>query len=203
MKGLTKRQSELLQFIQEFIALKHYSPSYREIQTHFGFSSLGTVYSHIKILKHKGLLNAKKQSRRSITPTEAPPSLQGLVILPLAGQVRCGHPIELYSEVRELAVPASMIAHPDRTYLLQVKGDGFNDELTADGDLIVLEVTKGVINNRTMLIEINKNETLMKKTYDEGDFVRLESKTFQNPSLVLRKEDLLIHGQVLAIVRLF
>ena len=54
MKGLTKRQREIVDFIRDYIAVHHYSPSYREIMKHFGFTSLGSVYKHIAVLKRKG-----------------------------------------------------------------------------------------------------------------------------------------------------
>lgn len=202
MKGLTKRQSEMLRFIQEFIAENNYSPSFREIQTHFGFSSLGTVYNHLRILKRKGLVTAEKQGRRSITPAIEPHAHTiGIFSLPLAGQVCGGHAIELYTDTRDVDVPEAFAPYPDSTYVLEVKGDGFNEELIAQSDLLVLEVSQKVHHGQVMLLEINRNETLIKKIYDEGNFVRLEGVTVQRQSMILRKEDVYIHGLVRAIIR--
>jgi len=59
VKGLTKRQREIVDFIRDYIAVHKYSPSYREIMGHFSFTSLGSVYKHIAVLKRKGVLLAE------------------------------------------------------------------------------------------------------------------------------------------------
>ena len=38
MKGLTKRQREIIDYIQDFICSNRYSPSFSEICLHFGFT---------------------------------------------------------------------------------------------------------------------------------------------------------------------
>ena len=67
MKGLTRRQQEIISFVSHFIQTNRYSPSYREIQNHFGFSSLGTVFRHLAVLKRKGALSNEKNCGRSLS----------------------------------------------------------------------------------------------------------------------------------------
>ena len=62
MKGLTKRQNEIVHYISEYINIHRFSPSYREIMEHFGFTSLGTVYKHVQVLKRKGMIQAEKNA---------------------------------------------------------------------------------------------------------------------------------------------
>src|SRR5262245_26913691 len=107
MIGLTKKQQEILAFIQDFIQRYHYSPSYREIMHHFGFASLGTVSKHLNALKRKGVLAGEKQSSRSIHPTFTDDRQKNTfeVELPFMGHLTAGLPIETFPQAQTLAVP--------------------------------------------------------------------------------------------------
>lgn len=65
-QATTKKQRELLTFIENFIAGHGYSPSYREIKTGLGYSSVGTVANHIDNLITKGYLVKRESSKRSL-----------------------------------------------------------------------------------------------------------------------------------------
>lgn len=65
-KRPTKKQRELLTFIENFIAGYGYGPSYREIMRGLGYKSVATVALHIDNLISKGLLNKKDYSARSL-----------------------------------------------------------------------------------------------------------------------------------------
>ncbi|MDH4349297.1 MAG: repressor LexA, partial [Gemmatimonadota bacterium] len=52
--ALTKRQSEVLTFLQEHIQSKGYAPSFEEIAEQFSFQSLATVHEHLTNLERKG-----------------------------------------------------------------------------------------------------------------------------------------------------
>ena len=54
--ALTRRQREVFDFIQSFVAEKRYSPSLEEIGAHFGLSSVATVHKHVQHLVEKGYL---------------------------------------------------------------------------------------------------------------------------------------------------
>ena len=67
MKGLTRRQSEIFQFIRTYTSAHTCSPSYREIMDHFGLSSIGTIHKHIACLIRKGALTNEKRCARSLS----------------------------------------------------------------------------------------------------------------------------------------
>lgn len=56
-KNLTKRQRQILDFINDFSGKHGYAPSYREIGDNFGLSSPATIHAHVQGLKDKGFLN--------------------------------------------------------------------------------------------------------------------------------------------------
>lgn len=65
----TKRQYELLQFIEEFIGTHGYSPSYREIMKGLNYNSVATVSLHINNLIKRGHLRKRGYSARSLELT--------------------------------------------------------------------------------------------------------------------------------------
>lgn len=75
----TKKQKELLAFIEAFIAEHGYSPSYREIMNGLQYNSVATVALHVGNLIKRGHLVKRDHSARSIevvthgdSPTETP-----------------------------------------------------------------------------------------------------------------------------------
>lgn len=62
----TKKQKELLSFIEQFIGAHGYSPSYREIMRGLGYTSIATVSLHVNNLIKRGYLKKKDYSARSI-----------------------------------------------------------------------------------------------------------------------------------------
>lgn len=62
----TKKQKELLSFIEEFIAARGYSPSYREIMQGLQYTSVATVALHVNNLIKRGHLQKRDRSARSL-----------------------------------------------------------------------------------------------------------------------------------------
>src|SRR6185369_12026287 len=70
----TKKQRELLTFIEQFIGEHGYSPSYREVMTGLNYTSVATVALHINNLIRRGHLRKRDHSARSlevVAPSEA------------------------------------------------------------------------------------------------------------------------------------
>lgn len=67
---VTDRQQEVLDFIREFIDSHGYSPSTREIQQHFNFSSQNAAMNHVNALVSKGKLSRVTRFSRTIRVIE-------------------------------------------------------------------------------------------------------------------------------------
>lgn len=63
----TKKQQELLQFIDGFVKGNGYGPSYREVMRALGYKSVSTVAIHVDQLIAKGYLVKKDNSARSLS----------------------------------------------------------------------------------------------------------------------------------------
>src|SRR5579875_2534572 len=75
--AITRRQKEVLDFLSSFTARHGYSPSYEEIASGLGLTSLATVHKHVTNLQNKGLL--QRAHNRSRSSTSCPPALPGKV----------------------------------------------------------------------------------------------------------------------------
>ena len=62
----TKRQKELLMYVDAFIKEHGYGPSYREVMNGLGYKSVSTVAIHIDGLISKGYLRKRDNSARSL-----------------------------------------------------------------------------------------------------------------------------------------
>ena len=67
----TKRQKELLDYVDGFIQEHGYGPSYREVMTALGYKSVSTVAIHIEGLINKGYLRKRNNSARSLEVVSA------------------------------------------------------------------------------------------------------------------------------------
>ena len=66
MLPLTKRQREILDYLNEFIQQHGYAPSLEEIGRRFGLSSLATVHKHLTNLQEKGFIKRAWNRSRSV-----------------------------------------------------------------------------------------------------------------------------------------
>jgi SOS-response transcriptional repressor LexA len=66
----TKKQRELMTFIENFITEHGYSPSYREIMTGLNYTSVATVALHVNSLIKRGHLRKRDRSARSLEPVQ-------------------------------------------------------------------------------------------------------------------------------------
>lgn len=64
---LTKKQQAVIDFLQDFMDENGYTPSYREIMTGLGLSSVSAVAEHVDNLVAKGVLKKEPGEARSLT----------------------------------------------------------------------------------------------------------------------------------------
>ena len=104
MLPLTKRQREILDYLNEFIQQHGYAPSLEEIGRRFNLSSLATVHKHLTNLQEKGFIRRAWNRSRSV---ELVPTRAGgrAIELPLLGFVAAGAPIEAVAGNETIAVP--------------------------------------------------------------------------------------------------
>src|SRR5881275_2309318 len=104
MLPLTKRQREILDYLNEFIAQHGYAPSLEEIGRKFGLSSLATVHKHLTNLQEKGFIKRAWNRSRSV---EMVPTRTGgrAVELPLLGYVAAACPSKQWPRTKRSRCP--------------------------------------------------------------------------------------------------
>ena len=90
---LTKRQKEILTYLEGHIQSRGYAPSMEEIAEHFSYQSLATVHEHLTNLERKGYIRRSYNESRSIEVLP-PRGTSAATEIPLLGKVAAGTPIE-------------------------------------------------------------------------------------------------------------
>lgn len=200
MINLSKRQSEILNFIKSFIKDYDYSPSYREIGEALGISSPATIHQHIQTLKAKGFLDFNKNTPRSMVLTSKVMKLGKTIELPLVGMITAGEPIEAIEENETIGVPADLV-RDENAYVLKVKGTSMVDEGILSGDYVVVERNHYPKNGDVVVALLNNAYVTLKKFYKEKNRIRLQPANASMKPIYCK--DVAIRGIVRAIIRKF
>lgn len=185
MPTLTKRQKEILDFINIHIKKKGYSPTFEEIKKKFKLSALSTVHQHIEALVKKGFLKKVDKASRSLELIKNNP---GYIQIPLLGNIAAGQPIEVITEKETIAVPRSTLPKVGDFYALRVVGDSMIDENISDGDIILVKHQKTAENGQKVVALIDNQEATLKKFYKENGHIRLQPANKKIEPIILEKD---------------
>ena len=199
MMPLTKRQREILDFLNEFIARHGYAPSLEEIGKRFSLSSLATVHKHLSNLQEKGFIKRAWNRSRSV---ELVPTRVGTraVELPLLGFVAAGMPIEAVTSNETIAVPENLVGRGD-TYVLRVRGNSMIDEQICDGDFVIVEDRKTAQNGETVVALLGGQDVTLKKLYRENGRVRLQPANPTMQPIYADPDQVQVQGVVVGVMR--
>jgi repressor LexA len=196
---LTKRQREILDYLQDFIQQHGYAPSLEEIGRRFGLSSLATVHKHLTNLQEKGFIKRAWNRSRSV---EMIPTNSGgrSVDLPMLGYVAAGVPIEAIASTETIAVPEEMVGRRD-TYVLRVRGNSMIDEQICDGDFVIIEDRKTAQNGETVVALLSGSDVTLKKLYRENGRVRLQPANPAMQPIFVEPDQVHVQGVVVGVMR--
>lgn len=197
MEHLTKRQKELLDYLQEYIASHDYAPSYREIADFFHLSSIATVADHIENLKEKGFITKDFNEARSLQLT--PRWDDRTFEIPLLGVIAAGSPIEAIRTNETIDIPKDMMGK--NVFALKVRGDSMIEDGIFDGDYIIIEQTDNPRNGEIVVALIDNENATLKRFYREKDHIRLQpANSNYNP---IRVKKVIVQGRVKGVIRKF
>jgi repressor LexA len=198
---LTRRQSEILNYLQGHIHAHGYAPSFEEIAEHFGFQSLATVHEHLTNLERKGYIRRSYNESRSIEVLP-PRGTSAASEIPLLGKVAAGTPIESLMHQETIAVPDQMLPRRGPNYALKVQGTSMIDEHIMDGDVVVVHGKQSAENGEMVIALVNGNEATVKKFYREpGGWIRLQPANATMQPMRFQERDVLIQGVVVGVIR--
>jgi len=196
---LTKRQREILDYLQDFIQQHGYAPSLEEIGRRFGLSSLATVHKHLTNLQEKGFI--KRAWNRSRSVEMIPTQTAGRSVdLPLLGYVAAGVPIEAIATSETIAVPEDLVCRrqPEKK---RVRGHSTIDEQICDGDLVIVEDRKTAQNGEMVVALLSGYDVTLKKLYRENGKVRLQPANPTMQPIFVDPEQVQVQGVVVGMMR--
>ena len=195
----SKKQAEILAFINDFLRKKGYSPSLGEIAEQFGVS-VPTVHQHVSALKKKNLISSQKSKRRSIESyfNDRP---AGAVTVPLMGIIAAGGPIEAIRDVRPVEVPRSMVPVGPKYYALRIAGDSMIEDGIPDGSIVIIrEQNNANDGDRVVAYMPERNEVTLKRIYKEkGRFKLVPSNKKLKP---FYEDEVEVQGRVMGVINL-
>ncbi len=197
--AVTRRQKEVLDFLESFQARNGYSPSFEEIARGMGLKSLATVHKHITNLEKKGLLDRVHNRSRSIDVL--PPGTRTRVSdrLPLAGRIAAGLPVET-SETDESISLHDVVGNRD-VFALEVRGDSMRDEHIINGDYVLVERARTARQGEIVVALVHGSETTLKRFYNEGSMIRLQPSNVEMDPIMVPAAQVAIQGRVLGVLR--
>ncbi len=195
---LTKRQKEVLDFVEYYSQKKGYSPSFEEIRRRLKLASVSTVHFHISKLKEGGYLGKIENRARAISVASKEP----MVKIPLLGTIAAGQPIEAIQNKEMIAVPKSKIPSSSEVYALRVVGSSMIDENIKDGDVVLVRQQDVAENGERVVALIDNYEATLKKFYKERGYIRLQpaNKTYE-PIIIRKDRDIKIQGVVVDVIK--
>ncbi len=196
--NLTKRQSEIFEYIKAQIDKTGYPPTVREIGSALGLHSPSTVHAHLAKLERSGVLRRDPSKPRAIEILVDRAKRVMRPAVPLVGQVAAGTPILAEENIEDqLEIPA-VIGADAGDYALRVRGDSMRDAGILEGDYVVVHPADDADNGQIVVAMI-EDEATVKRFFREGKGVRLQPENPAYEPIVSRDAEVL--GRVIGVFR--
>ena len=201
VKGLTKRQLEVLDLIHASIDENGMPPTRSEIANNLGFKSLNAAEDHLKALEKKEFIELIPCVSRGIKVLKK--TNNNNVELPIVGQVAAGQPILAIEHVESYISLDPFLFEKKADYLLRVKGESMLNSGIRDNDLLVVHATKVIRNNQIVVARLN-DEVTVKRFKKAGSKIYLmpENDNFDRIEINSKTEEFTIEGLGIGILRL-
>lgn len=124
MTTLTKKQKQVFDFINTYIAESGISPTIEEIRKNLNLKAVSTIHEHINSLKEKGYLSKSNNSARSIKIKK---KIERVIQIPIVGTLIARQPSN------------SELKSSDVYFALRVEGDNMSEEGIFEGDIVVIK----------------------------------------------------------------
>ena len=193
MATLTKKQKDLLSFIERYINKHGFSPSLEEMSSHFK-KAIGTIHGLRKELIKKGFVT-KSNGVRGIEIVQDNETMS----IPLKGFIAAGSPIEVIEEYETITVPKNLLAKSGDHFALRVKGNSMIQEGIFDGDNVIIRKQNTADNGETVVALINGNEATLKKIYKVAGGFKLQPANPSFPAFIVKQ--IIVQGKVISVMR--
>ena len=203
MKGLTKKQKHILDFIARKLKEVGFPTTMQELADEFGFKSKNAAYKHLEALERKGFIRRAAGGARGITLLDASLNALGLGEqnkVPVLGTVVAGTPLLAEENIdKYVPVPDFLTTSSGPYFALRVKGDSMVNAGIMEDDLVIVRSTHDATNG-DIVVALSEEEATVKRFIVNGPtkFLKPENEIYDNIPL---SESWSIQGKVVALIR--
>lgn len=229
---LTKKQLDLLHFIQKRVARDGVPPSFDEMKEALDLRSKSGIHRLITALEERGFIRRLAHRARAIEivklpdtlapsgatftpkvidgdlPDSTPAAAKSITIeateLPVLGRIAAGEPIQAINDIPpEIAVPSQMLSGPGKHYALEVKGDSMIDAGINNGDVVVIRETSHASDGDIVVAQIEGYEATLKRFRRKGDAIMLEAANPAYEPRILPSGSVSVQGRLVGLIRTY
>ena len=224
---LTRKQHELLRFIQVRLEETGISPSFEEMKEALDLKSKSGVHRLISALEERGFIRRLPNRARAlevlkqpenlgaaVPATRAPansnepprprPSLSApandVIEIPLHGRIAAGVPIEALEGQTMLPVPAALLGAGEH-YALEVSGDSMIEAGILDGDFALIKRTNSARDGEIIVALVRGEEATLKYLRRENGMIRLDPANAAYEPQVYSTGDVEVQGKLAGLLR--
>ena len=203
MNALTKRQEEILRYLEMFTVKSGYPPTIREIRSAFGFRSNRSVVDHLNALERKGYIKRGRHSSRAIEIVNHAAGRVMTLKCPVAGRIAAGELSLAIEDISEHVSIDSTLFTEAPDFFLEVDGDSMTGDGILPGDLVAVK-RASVCDNGAIVVAVVGGEATVKRFYMRDDSAVLEPSNRKHAAIVLEgpeAEEFRVAGKVVGIIR--
>ena len=198
---ITKKQSEILEYIKNEILNRGYPPSVRDICEAVQLRSTSSVHAHLETLEKNGYIRRDPTKPRAIEILDDNFNLvrREVVNVPIIGQVAAGQPILAVENVENyFPIPAEFMPNTE-SFMLKVKGESMINAGILDGDSVLVEKRSDAHNGEIVVALVDDSATV-KTFYKENGYIRLQPENDTMDPIIVDNCEIL--GKVFGVFRL-
>lgn len=197
---LTRRQTEILDFIKHYDQLHGWPPQQVDIMKQFNLSSKATAHQHVETLIKKGYLKRSGHGQISLIRRGRPKNIMKTRSIPLYGNIPASPPTEVYPEDNMIEVPETFLGIGDH-FALEVKGDSMMEADINDGDMVFLRRQSTARNGEIIAALIDNCEVTLKEFRRAADMVILQPHNREMDPIVIKDRPFEIQGVMVGLYR--
>lgn len=198
---ITKKQTEILEYIKSEILNRGFPPAVREICEAVNLKSTSSVHSHLETLEKNGYIRRDPTKPRAIEIIDDNFNLvrREVVNVPIIGRVAAGEPLLAVENVESyFPIPAEFMPNA-QTFMLNVKGESMINAGIFDGDQILVQ-QQSTARNGDIVVALVEDSATVKTYYKEDGYYRLQPENDTMDPIIVRGE-LQILGKVIGVFR--
>ena len=224
---LTKKQKNLLVFINKKIRSTGVSPSYEEMKNSLSLKSKSGIHRLISALEERGFIKRLAHKARALEVLKLPETASandiynsfspsvikgGLDIdneinsnkeVSVLGSIAAGTPIEaIQNEVAKVVLPEELNKNNDY-FGLKVSGDSMTEAGINDGDTVIIKKTNAADNGQIVVALIDNQEAMLKRIRRKNNSVALESANKRYETKIFGPDRVKVQGVLVSLYRNF